>query len=112
LDDKTSLKNLILSRFPSDPKSLLICVSAAFSAALAHSLQTGEVSKKRLRGSLDIALDWPKMYLSPPIRFWIEWACSQGKRHRFLVSGPFKISANLQFLISLPFGVFTKNGVH
>jgi hypothetical protein len=101
-----------LSQFPSDPKSLLICVSAAFSAALAQGYPINEVSKKRLRGSLDIALDWPKMYLSPPIRFRIEWACSQGKRHRFLVSGPFRFLANLQFLISLPFGVFTKNGVH
>jgi hypothetical protein len=54
-----------------------------------HSYQHNHVGIKRVGGPLDFVPKWPKMELSPPIRFRIEWACGQGNRHRFLVSGPF-----------------------
>src|SRR5437879_9828458 len=48
------------------------------------------LSSKSLARMLDNGIRKPRIKTSPPIRFRIEWACGQGNRHRFLVSGPFK----------------------
>jgi hypothetical protein len=63
---------------------------ALFCGVAGHGCCNRSLRQKRPTRLLDSQWNGPRMVISPPIRFRIEWACDQGNRHRFLVSGPFK----------------------